>query len=229
MVPSPELKSPSGGCCSFFHRNYRRPLESARATKTATESQAGAKKEKSSDTKLPHIANLNEERMKASHVAGLSACTNALGFASQFEPFPPLKWTPLLAGPPPHGEAEVCLQGSLVSRKLSRRIALCFSQEGITRVGRGSQEDGDANQPATKRALLGPTLMQKIWVRDSATSIAARPEVALQVPGIHQVGGRGCNRCSLRVLACAFFVEEDRAPLCFVWRSTPSSRTRPAR
>eukprot|EP00913_Durusdinium_trenchii_P012424 g11664.t1 len=67
------------------------------------EQKAGAKKEKSSEIKFPHIANLNEDLL------------------------------------------------------LTAKLKFAF-KEGRTRVGRGSQEDGDANAP----------------------------EVALQVPGIHQ-------------------------------------------
>ncbi|CAE7269061.1 KIF13A [Symbiodinium microadriaticum] len=78
-------------------------MQKSFAERLSEAQKAGAKKEKSSDTKLPHIANLNEDLL------------------------------------------------------LTAKLKFAF-KEGITRVGRGSQEDGDANQP----------------------------EVALQVPGIHQ-------------------------------------------
>lgn len=78
-------------------------MQKSFADRLAEEKKANTKKEKSSDIKFPHIANLNEDLL------------------------------------------------------LTAKLKFAF-KEGKTRVGRGSQEDGDANAP----------------------------EVALQVPGIHQ-------------------------------------------
>ncbi|CAJ1394426.1 unnamed protein product [Effrenium voratum] len=78
-------------------------MQKSFAERLAEEKKAHTKKEKTSDIKLPHIANLNEDLL------------------------------------------------------LTAKLKFAF-KEGLTRIGRGSQEDGDPNAP----------------------------EVALQVPGIHQ-------------------------------------------